>query len=93
MAEKIQCRKYGRPMEALPKPPFPGEEGLRIQREVSRQAWEDWQQLQTMLINEGQLSMADPKARRWLAEQRELFFANGEHARPAGYRPPDEGGA
>lgn len=86
----VMCRKYGREMEGLPSPPLPGPEGQELWSTVSRQAWQEWQQHQTMLINENQLSLRDPQVRAWLKEQRNLFFAGGDYARPAGYKPPAE---
>ena len=86
---KLICSKYGKELPAMQAPPFPGAEGAKLFETVSQQAWDDWQALQVMLINEHRLSTADPASRKWLAEQRRLFFANEEHARPSGYRPPE----
>ena len=87
-SKTVFCRKYQQPLEALTKPPFPGTLGQDIFENISARAWKDWQSLQTMLINEHQLSMMDPKARRYLAEQMKKFFNNEECERPAGYVPP-----
>ena len=57
---------------------------------MSRQAWQDWLALQTMLINEKQLNMMDMTARTYLAEQREKFLAGEEHDSAEGYVPPSE---
>lgn len=70
----VDCVKLGREAEALDKPPFPGELGKRIYDEVSKQAWDLWQQQSTILINHYGLNMADPRANDFLFEQMEEFF-------------------
>ena len=54
---------------------------------VSAKAWGEWLELQTMLINENHLSLADPKAKAFLNEQRELFLDNADYERPKGFTP------
>lgn len=41
-----------------------------------------------MLVNESQLSLADKKARDYLAQQREKYFFSGGADVAAGYVPP-----
>ena len=88
MSRTVICRKYARELPGLDAPPFPGAQGASIYERVSRRAWEEWQALQVMLINEKRLSTTDPAARQYLIEQRELFLDNGAHDRAAGYVPP-----
>ncbi len=76
-------------MEGLDAPPFPGAAGQDLYENISRQAWEEWQKHQTMLINEGRLNMADPKARKHLQEQMMKFFSGEDYERPEGYVPPE----
>ena len=88
MAAKVMCSRYGREMEGLEAPPFPGPAGEEIFRSVSARAWREWQSLQTMLINEKRLNVRDADARQYLARQRKLFLGNEEHEMPEGYVPP-----
>lgn len=83
----VTCRKYGEELPGLNAPPLPGPPGEDIYRNVSAKAWEEWQHLQTMLINEHHLSMTDRKARDYLREQMRRFLANEDHDTPAGYAP------
>src|SRR5439155_26237048 len=69
MARMIQCIKLGREAEGLDFTPYPGELGKRIYENVSKEAWAQWLKHQTMLVNENRLSLADPRARKYLAEQ------------------------
>lgn len=89
MTRTVMCRKYGEELPGLEAPPVPGTAGERIFNEISARAWREWQDLQTMLINENHLSLRDADARKYLAEQREKFFSNADWERPAGYIDPE----
>ncbi|MGA0839608.1 MAG: oxidative damage protection protein [Pseudomonadales bacterium] len=85
----VRCRKYGEDLEGLASPPMPGPVGQAVFDSVSRRAWQEWQHLQTMLINEKHLNVRDPETRLYLATQRERFFDNETYDRPGGYVPPE----
>ena len=89
MPKKVICRKYKEELDGMEKPPFPGSKGEDLFNNVSQRAWDEWLEHQKMLINEGQLNLADREARNWLTEQRELFLAGEDSARPSGYRPAE----
>jgi Fe-S cluster biosynthesis and repair protein YggX len=84
----IQCIKLGCEAEGLDLPPYPGELGKRIWQQVSKEAWQGWLRHQTMLINENRLSLADPAARKYLAQQMEQHFFGEGADKAAGYVPP-----
>ncbi len=88
MARTVNCVKLGREAEGLDFPPVPGELGKRIFENVSKEAWQGWIKFQTMLINENRLSLADAKARKYLAEQMEKHFFGGGTDDIQGYVPP-----
>ena len=88
MTRQVHCVKLGREAEGLDTPPFPGEKGQEIFDKVSKQAWKDWLAKQTMLINEYKLASFDPKARAFLAEERQKYLFEGNNEMPAGYVPP-----
>ena len=87
MARMVKCVKLGREAEGLDFPPYPGELGKRIYENVSKEAWAQWLKHQTMLVNENRLSLADARARKWLAEQMEKHFFGSGAETPAGYVP------
>ncbi len=91
MARTIHCIKLGREAEGLDFPPYPGELGKRIFEGVSKEAWKSWIGLQTMLVNENRLNLADIKARKYLAEQMEAYFFGGGADAPAGFVPVGKG--
>lgn len=88
MARMVHCVKLGREAEGLDFPPYPGELGKRIFENVSKEAWQGWIRLQTMIVNENRLNLADPRARKYLAEQMEAYFFGPGADTPAGYVPP-----
>jgi Fe-S cluster biosynthesis and repair protein YggX len=87
MARTVHCIKLGREAEGLDTPPYPGPLGQRIFESVSREAWKAWLEHQKMLVNENRLSLADSKARKYLAEQMEKHFFGGGADAATGYVP------
>ena len=87
MSRMVICRKYKQEMEGLAVPPLPGAKGQDLFEHVSKQAWQEWLQHQTMLINEKQLNMMDMGSRTYLGEQMEKFFAGQEYDQADGYVP------
>ena len=90
MTRLITCSRYGADQEGLDRPPIPGANGEKIYEMVSKQAWEEWQNLQTMLINEKHLKLLDPEARKYLSEQMWRYFNNEEVDHAEGYVPKGE---
>ncbi len=88
MARMVNCIKLGREAEGLDFPPMPGALGKRIYESVSKEAWQQWIRMQTMLINENRLNLADPRARQYLAEQVEKHFFGDGADRASGSVPP-----
>ncbi len=74
MSRTVNCIKLGIQAEGLDFPPVPGELGLKILENVSAQAWQDWLQHQTILINEYRLNLRDSEAREFLMKELENYF-------------------
>ena len=87
MARLVKCMKLGVEAEGLDSPPFPGPKGQFIYDNVSQQAWQEWMDMQTMIINEQRLASFDPKAKKLLEEEREKFLFAGGFEVPEGYVP------
>ena len=78
MARMVHCVKLNKDAPGLGYPPVPGELGKRIWANVSKEAWDGWVRLQTMMINEYGLNCADPKVRaRLMAQCENYFFGKG----------------
>jgi Fe-S cluster biosynthesis and repair protein YggX len=88
MARTVKCVKLGREADGMDFPPYPGDLGKRIWENVSKEAWAAWLKHQTMLINENRLNMADPAARKYLAEQVESYFFGAGADTVSGFVPP-----
>ena len=88
MARTVNCIKLGREAEGLDFAPYPGELGKRIFENVSKEAWQQWIRLQTMIINENRLNLADQRHRQYLAEQLEKHFFGEGADKIQGYVPP-----
>ena len=84
----VNCVKLGREAEGLDLPPMPGELGKKLWENVSKEAWQQWIRLQTMIINENRLNLVDAKHRKYLMEQVEKHFFGEGAATIAGYVPP-----
>ncbi len=88
MARTVNCIKLGREAEGLDLPPMPGPLGKRLWENVSKEAWQQWIRLQTMIINENRLNLADAAHRKYLAEQVEKHFFGEGADQVQGYVPP-----
>lgn len=88
MSRTVHCAKLNKDAPGLAFAPYPGELGKRIFEQISVEAWDMWKAHQTMLINEKRLSMIDPAARKFLAEEMERFLFGGEVTKIEGYVPP-----
>ena len=90
MARTVNCVKLGHEAEGLDFPPMPGALGKCIFENVSKEAWQQWIKLQTMLINENRLNLMDVRARKYLQEQVEKHFFGDGADMAQGYVPPAE---
>lgn len=88
MARMVHCIKLNREAEGLDFPPYPGELGQKIYENVSKEAWEGWVKLQTMLVNEYRLNLADAQARKYLSTQMEKHFFGDGADKAAGFVEP-----
>lgn len=87
MTRMVNCAKLGTEAEGLDSPPFPGPTGQKIFENISKQAWQEWVKMQTMLINENRLASFDPEAKKLLSSEREKFLFAGNFEMPEGYVP------
>ncbi len=90
MARLVQCIKLKREAEGLDFPPYPGPLGVRIWQSISKDAWAQWMDIQTRLVNENRLNLADARARKYLAEQMESFLFEDADIEAHGYVPPTD---
>ncbi len=89
MSKLVMCSVLKQQAPALKKPPYPGELGERILANVSTDGWQQWLERLVLIINENQLSTADPRHRGFIEEQMLGFlFEEGKGGgTPAGFAP------
>jgi Fe-S cluster biosynthesis and repair protein YggX len=88
MTRTVNCVKLKREAEGLDYAPYPGEVGTRIWQSISKEAWEEWKGVQTRLVNENRLNLADSRARKYLQQQMERFLFEDGAVEANGYVPP-----
>jgi Fe-S cluster biosynthesis and repair protein YggX len=91
MSRKVFCSYLQREAEGLARIPYPGDLGKRIYENISQEAWQQWVNHQTMLINEYRLTPIEPKARQFLVEEREKVLVGGGAEKPGDYVEPESG--
>jgi len=89
MSRMVKCHMLNQNLEGLTFQTWPGELGKRIYENISQQAWKQWMDHQTMLINEHRLSPLNPEHRKFIEGEMEKFFFGGGSAKPQGYVAPE----
>ena len=77
MSRTVFCSRNKKEMPGLDRQPMPGPLGKEVFEKLSREAWQEWTGLQTILINENKLNLMEPKNREYLGEKLKEFI-NGE---------------
>lgn len=90
MTRTLHCAKLNKEAEGLDFPPYPGELGKKIYQTISKEAWQQWLNRQTMFINEYRLNLGEAKSREFLAAEMEKFLFGEESKTPEGYVPPQK---
>lgn len=88
MSRTVQCLKLKKESEGLEFPPYPGEMGTKIWQSISKEAWQEWLNVQTRLVNENRLNLADARARKYLKEQMEKYLFEDIDVEAQGFVPP-----
>jgi len=94
MTRMVQCVVIKQEAEGLDKPPHPGELGIRIYENVSKEGWRQWLERLTAIINENGMSTADPQHLESIEKHMLGFlFGEGDHGGlPAGHSEAGGGG-
>lgn len=90
MSRMVNCVVLKREAEGLDAPPHPGDLGLRIYENVSKEGWQKWLERLTMIINENGLNTADPGTVEIIERHMTgFFFHEGEMGGlPQGFQAP-----
>ncbi|PRY97057.1 Fe-S cluster biosynthesis and repair protein YggX [Jezberella montanilacus] len=85
MSRIVNCLKLKKELPGLDLPPYPGDMGTRIWQEISKEAWQNWMDVQTRLVNENRLNLADSRARKYLKEQMQKYLFEDGDVEAQGY--------
>jgi Fe-S cluster biosynthesis and repair protein YggX len=88
MARIVMCSVLKREAEGLDELPHPGELGVRIYENVSKEGWVQWLERLQTIINENGLNTADPESIRLIESHMVgfLFDEGGMGGPPSGFR-------
>jgi len=79
----VECIKFGKTKEGLPKAPLKGDIGQRIFDQVSKEAWRMWLEHSKMIINEYHLDlMSETGQKVWMSELEKYFWGDGSQLPP-----------
>jgi Fe-S cluster biosynthesis and repair protein YggX len=70
----VKCAKLNREAAGLTFVPYPGELGQKIYHHISEEAWNEWINYLTRLINEKRLDVADPQVKESIESQMKDFL-------------------
>jgi len=90
MAHQVFCVKLGREAEGLDEPPFDSELGQKIYKNISAEAWNQWQEHMKMLLNEYRLQPWKKDHQDFIVQQMEQYFFGTGGEKPKDYVPPPE---
>ena len=85
MSRTVFCQSLQKEAEGLGFQLYPGEVGKRIFDNISQEAWKNWQQKQTMLINEKKMNMMEPNDRAFLENAMVAYLFEGKEPEIEGY--------
>lgn len=88
MSRMVQCVKLKKEAPGLDFPPYPGELGVKIYQNISKEAWLNWVDVQTRIVNENRLNLADARARKYLTQQMQNYLFADMNVEAQGYVPP-----
>jgi Fe-S cluster biosynthesis and repair protein YggX len=70
----VMCRKLGKELPGLAKPPYRNELGKRIYEEVSKEAWDMWIKDSVKYINTYRVDLTTPEGQKFMFDQAEVYF-------------------
>lgn len=75
MTERIvHCKKLGKDLPGLARPPYRNELGQKIFNEVSKDAWDQWLKDSVKYINTYRLDLASPEGQKFMLKQCAIYF-------------------
>lgn len=87
----VKCRKLGKELPGLSRPPYKNELGQRIYEEVSKEAWDQWVKDSVKFMNTYRVDVTTPAGQKFMFDQCSLYFgfSEGKMAETA-FTPKDD---
>ena len=87
----VKCRKLGKELPGLARPPYKNELGQKIYDEVSKEAWDMWLKDSVKYINTYRVDLTSAEGQKFMFEQCAIYFGlkEGQAAQTA-FVPADE---
>jgi Fe-S cluster biosynthesis and repair protein YggX len=87
----VHCKKLGKDLPGLSRPPYKNELGQRVFAEVSQEAWGMWLKDSVKYINTYRIDLASPEGQKFMFKQCGIYFGfeEGDLAQTA-YVPATE---
>lgn len=70
----VMCRKLGKELPGLKRPPYRNELGQNIYKEVSQEAWDEWLKFSVRLINTRGVDLGSEEGQRMMLNQTAVYF-------------------
>lgn len=87
----VHCKKLGKDLPGLAKPPYKNDLGKRIFEEVSKEAWDMWIKDSVKFINTYRVDLTSADGQKFMFKQCAIYFGfeDGEMAQTA-FVPAEE---
>lgn len=81
----VHCKKLGKDLPGLARPPYKNELGQRVFNEISKEAWDMWLKDSVKFINTYRVDLASPEGQKFMFKQCAVYFGfeEGELAQTA----------
>jgi Fe-S cluster biosynthesis and repair protein YggX len=74
----VQCRKLGKLLPGLRRPPYKNELGRRLFEEISQEAWDQWLKESVRFINTYRVDLASAEGQKFMVKQTAIYFGYEE---------------
>lgn len=74
----VMCKKLGKELPGLSRPPYKNELGKRIYDEISKEAWDAWIKDSVKYINTYRVDLTSAEGQKFMFEQCEIYFGYKE---------------
>ncbi|GAC1540876.1 MAG: oxidative damage protection protein [Polyangiales bacterium] len=74
----VKCRKLGKELPGLSRPPYKNELGKRLYEEVSKEAWDMWLKDSVKFINTYRVDLTSAEGQKFMFDQCEVYFGMKE---------------